>query len=709
MAGLIEHEDYNDFVVNICPDGTSGEIIIIDNIPIQLPKKPNKKDILFSELKTKDQYWRRTELPKELARVKGMDEWYELPQETRGKYSEYIEKEFRRRRYGIWFMNEGEPTYITGEHYMFLQWSSIDIGYPSFFKFQQRILLHWEACVNDPRCFGQLYTKCRRSGYTNIATSGTINDATQVKDKLLGIQSKTGTDAQENVFIKKIVPIYLGYPFFFKPIQDGSSNPRMELAFREPAKRITKRNKTSTRGEALNTIINWKNTTNGAYDGEKTYRLLIDELYKWEKPANIAEAWRIQKTCLMVGRKIIGKARCGSTVNPLDKGGREGVKLISMSNPLEKDANGRTKSGLYHIYIPAYDALEGFFDIYGNCIVETPEKPIMGVDGELITIGSKEYLKNTRDSLRHDPIELNEHIRQFSWTIEEASRDSAKHSTFNIGKIYEQLEYNNSMYPYPVTRGNFVWKNGVRDSEVEWHSDPNGAFRTSWIPKQSDSNKKIIEYGVVKPANAHIGVGGVDSYDINKTVDTARSSKGALMLYNKFHMDNSAPTNMFVLEYAERPPTATMFYEDVLMASIYYGYPLLIENNKQRIIHYFEERGYIGYVMKRPDFLKPKNARYVTNDYGVPSNSADVIDQHAQAIESYVEKFVGMTEEGEMGRMYLTRTLEDFIGFDIDNRTEFDLTVAAGFALLGAQRRKIEKKVASTEGLKFFRVHKFNA
>ena len=105
--------------------------------------------------------------------------------------------------------------------------------------------------------------------------------ATQVKDKLLGIQSKTGKDAQENIFMKKTVSMFKSYPFFFKPIQDGTTNPRMELAFREPSKRITKNNKTSTKGDALNTVINWKNTTNNAYDGEKLHILYLDEAGKW--------------------------------------------------------------------------------------------------------------------------------------------------------------------------------------------------------------------------------------------------------------------------------------------------------------------------------------------------------------------------------------------------------------------------------------------
>lgn len=327
-----------------------------------------------------------------------MDEWAETPREFREKWRPYIEEEFRRRRDGVWFYNDGTPTYITGRHYMMLQWTHLDVGHPYYLKFQRDIFLHMAACEADPRCLGQLYTKCRRSGYTNICAAVLVDEATQVKDKLLGIQSKTGKDAQENIFMKKVVQMFRKYPFFFKPIQDGTTNPRMELAFREPSKKITKKNKTAQAGEALNTLINWKNTTNNAYDGEKVHLLYLDEAGKWEKPTDIREAWRIQRTCLIVGRKVVGKAMVGSTVNPMDKGGKEYKDLWADSSPMERNANGRTRSGLYRLFIPAYDSLEGFFDEYGNPVVENPEDDILGIDGEYIHMGAKTYLKNERDS-----------------------------------------------------------------------------------------------------------------------------------------------------------------------------------------------------------------------------------------------------------------------------------------------------------------------
>jgi hypothetical protein len=698
MEVLLDVKEYDTPAIKICPNGTEGEVIELGGLLICLPKRPPKKEIFGYKKSNSLQVWKRIPLPKELSRISSMDEWEEMPREFRARFRPYIEEEFRRRREGFWFYNEGEPIYVTGRHYMMLQWTKLDIGYPYFLNFQREIFLHMVACETDPRCIGQLYTKCRRSGYTNICSAVLVDEATQVKDKLMGIQSKTGKDAQENIFMKKVVYMFRNYPFFFKPIQDGTTNPRMELAFREPSKRITKKNKTSQTGEALNTVINWKNTTNNAYDGEKLHLLYLDEAGKWERPTDIKDAWRIQRTCLIVGRKIVGKALVGSTVNPMDKGGKQYKDLWKDSDPLERNANGRTVSGLYRLFIPAQDSLEGFFDIYGKPVTNDPESIVEGIDGESISIGSKTYLKNERASLKHDPSELNEVTRQFPFTEDEAFRDSIEGSLFNIGKIYQQIEYNDELFPNPVVRGNFIWKE--KDKEAVFSADINGRFRISWLPPNEQRNIIKTDRGKKVAPFADRGCGGVDSYDLDATLD-GRGSKGALHLYNKFHIEN--PSNMFVVEYASRPDLAKIFYEDVLMASFFYGYPLLVENNKYGIVRYFESRGYDGYLMDRPEHLKGASSTVNVKTKGIPSNSQDVIQAHAHAIESYIHDHVGINyDSGEMGRMYLNDTMEDWIGFKIDKRTKFDLTISSGLALLAAQKAKPKPRTDFTEQ-KFFR------
>ena len=701
MSSLVSVEGYKELAIKIDPNGSHGEVIELHGLLVILPKRPPKNQILFHDLPKKEQMWSRISVPQELIKVKSMDEWMEKPPEFRAKFSPYIEQEFNRRRNGVWFYNNGEPTYITGRHYMFLQWSKIDIGYPSYLKFQREIFLHLAACEADSRCVGQLYTKCRRSGYTNVCTSILVDEATQVKDKLLGIQSKTGKDAQENIFMKKVVQIFQSYPFFFKPIQDGTTNPRMELAFREPSKRITKNNKTSYTGDALNTIINWKNTTNNAYDGEKLHMLYLDEAGKWENPSDIREAWRIQRTCLIVGKNIVGKALVGSTVNPMRNGGEQYKKLWEDSNPYERNANGRTKSGLYKIFIPAYEALEGFFDVYGNPIVDTPDGEVESMDGGYVNLGAKDYLRNERDSLKHDSSEMNEIIRQFPFTEDEAFRDSVSGSIFNVGKIYEQIDHNQDLFPNPVVQGNFIWEE--KDKKVIFSPDKNGRFYVCWMPPPEERCVIHEHRGQRVAPFSDYGCGGVDSYDIDATVD-GRGSKGALHMYNKFSLNR--PPNMFVVEYASRPDMAKIFYEDVLMCAFFYGYPLLIENNKYGIVRYFEQRGYDGYIMDRPEHLKVAGAPTSSKTKGVPSNSQDILHAHAQAIESFIHNHVGVNyDTGEMGKMYFDRTMEDWIGFKIHDRTKYDLSISSGLALLAAQKAK-EKRVVTFEDKKFFRTYK---
>jgi hypothetical protein len=701
MSCLVDLEGYKEKGIKIDPNGSHGEVIELHGLLVVLPKQPPKKEILFHELPKREQRWSRLPVPKELEKIRSMDEWMEKSPEFRATFSPYIEEEYKRRRNGVWFYNNGEPTYITGRHYMFLQWSKIDIGYPYFLQFQREIFLHFAACEADERCIGQLYTKCRRSGYTNICTAILVDEGTQVKDKTIGIQSKTGKDAQENIFMKKVVQIFTNYPFFFKPIQDGTTNPRMELAFREPSKRITKNNKSTYAGDALNTIINWKNTTNNAYDGEKLHMLYLDEAGKWEDPSDIREAWRIERTCLIVGKNVVGKALVGSTVNPMQNGGEEYKKLWEDSNPFERNANGRTKSGLYKIFVPAYDALEGFFDVYGNPIAETPEEPGETLDGGTTAIGAKDFLRNERDSMKHDSSEMNEIVRQFPFNEDEAFRDSVSGSIFNVGKIYEQIEHNQELYPHPVVQGNFVWEE--KDKKVVFSPNVNGRFRVCWMPPNEERNVIREAHGKRVPPFSDYGCGGVDSYDIDATVD-GRGSKGALHMYNKFSMNR--PSNMFVVEYASRPDMAKIFYEDVLMCAFFYGYPLLIENNKYGIVRYFEQRGYDGYIMDRPEHLKISGSNTSVKTKGIPSNSQDIIHAHAQAIESYVHNHVGINyETGEMGKMYFDRTLEDWIGFKIDKRTKFDLTISSGLALLAAQKAK-EKPVVSFEDKRFIRRYK---
>ena len=624
-----------------------------------------------------------------------------MPSEFKNKWVDYIESEFDKREDGHWFMNNGVPTYITGAHYMYLQWSSIDVGYPDFREANRIFYLFWEACRADNRSFGMIYLKIRRSGFSFMGSSECVNTGTLAKDSRVGILSKTGADSKK-MFTDKVVPISTRLPFFFKPIQDGMDKPKTELAFRIPASKITKKNMYETMDEeltGLDTTIDWKNTDDNSYDGEKLLLLVHDESGKWVKPNNILNNWRVTKTCLRLGSKIIGKCLMGSTSNALDKGGDNFKKLYEDSNVTKRNSNGQTKSGLYSLFIPMELNMEGFIDIYGHPVLRRPTERVRGVDKEWIRNGAIDYWEAEVESLKSDADALNEFYRQFPRTESHAFRDESKASLFNLTKIYQQIDYNDSLImEHHLTRGGFHWQNGIKDSKVIFSPDNKGRFLISWVPSKNLQNRMIERNGQKYPANEHIGAFGCDSYDISGTVGGG-GSNGALHGMTKFSMEE-APPNEFFLQYVARPQTAEIFFEEVLMACVFYGMPILIENNKPRLLYHFKNRGYRPFCLNRPDKHYSKLSRTEKELGGIPNSSEDVKQAHAAAIESYIEKYVGLDFGGsfrdsdEMGSMLFTRTLEDWAKFDINNRTKYDATISSGLAIMANQKHlyQTEKK-----------------
>lgn len=678
-------------LVVISRDGTVGQVININGINIGLPV--NSAGAYKRSEKKQEQYWEPYEYPKQLKQIKSIFKWNEAPKDFKSKWVDYIESEFDRRESGYWFYNNGKPTYITGTHYMYLQWTKIDVGHPDFREANRIFFIYWEACKADPRSFGMAYLKIRRSGFSFMSSAESVNTATLAKDARVGILSKTGSDAKK-MFTDKVVPISSNYPFFFKPVQDGMDKPKTELAYRVPASKISKKNMYDIDDSGLtglDTTIDWKNTDDNSYDGEKLLLLVHDESGKWVKPNNILNNWRVTKTCLRLGSKIIGKCLMGSTSNALDRGGENFKKLYNDSNPSDRNANGQTKSGMYSLFIPMEWNMEGFIDRYGMPIFYKPSKPVMGVDGSMIKNGAVDYWKAEVDSLKGDPDALNEFYRQFSRTESHAFRDESKSSIFNLTKIYQQIDYNDNLIKDRVlTRGSFRWENGKVDTRVVWSPDSRGRFLVSWLPNSLLQNRQEQRNGLKMPGNSHLGSFGCDSYDISGTVGGG-GSNGALHGLTKFHMDD-APVNEFFLEYVARPQTAEIFFEDMLMACVFYGMPILAENNKPRLLYHFKNRGYRHYSLNRPDKPTRKLSGSEKELGGMPNSSEAVKQSHAAAIETFIEKYVGIDSEGtyrdtdDMGSMYFSRTLQDWARFDINNRTKFDASISSGLAIMANQQ-----------------------
>lgn len=688
--------DKNKDAILIDPKGTKGEMITLDGLNIILPEVPrDKKLILFSREKKSEQYWRRTPVPSGLS-VDSVD-----------AYTEYIIEEFRRRREGIWFMNNGKPVYLTGTHYFALQWCKMEDsgGYMDFRYAQLYMYYHTDACVIDDRCIGQFFVKSRRTGYTYEKVCRFIEEATANGNANFGITSKSDEDAKKA--FAKFSYAYLNLPFFFRPVVRGKEDSKVFLEFAKPSnmtKEAKKKRDTNT-DDYLNTKIDYQPTNEGSYDGQKMFRYLADEASKWTKGRSFLNHWGQVSPTMDEGGLIVGKAFVGSTVAAMKDGGYEFRSLYYQSLLKKRDATTqRTPSGLYCFFLPAHKNMADFTDKYGVCheILERGAS-FVNVYGAVKHVGSIRYLEAKRISKRKESdIAYNEELRAFPMTVDEAFRDELDSALFNTEKINDQIAFNlNNDIEKTLVKGNFSWENGILDTKVVWTPNPKGRFLVSWFPKEDMRNLREMRSGwgghSYAPINEDVGAFGCDPYDISGVVDgrskkslkdsaNTGGSNGALSGVTTFTLKN-APSNYFFLEYVNRTQTAEIFFEDVLMACVFYGMPILVENNKPRLLYHFKNRGYRNFAITRFDKAANRLSATEREIGGIPNSSEDVKQMHSGAIESYTNKHVGRNDENdEIGDMPFNKTLQDWLEFDINNRTKYDLAISSGLALMAINR-----------------------
>lgn len=234
----------------------------------------------------KEQKWERIPLPDWYKEVQKKWKAYDKkkkeddPEFYDEQLEAYKKSEWDKRLNGHWFMNNGKATYLTGSHYMFMQWWQIDIGYPRFripdleyFYFQQYV-------IEDPDCMGMLEITKRRFGKTFRGGLFLYEYVTRTKMTNGAIQSKTGMDAKK-VFGKAVISPFKKLPKFFRPEYDSSLGitPKTEIRFQQTNVRGSKAEDGLDKDE-LGSMIDHGSADPIHYDGQKVHRGFEDE---WAK------------------------------------------------------------------------------------------------------------------------------------------------------------------------------------------------------------------------------------------------------------------------------------------------------------------------------------------------------------------------------------------------------------------------------------------
>ena len=678
--------------VVISYSGNIGSIVDVFGLRIALPENVNPSATLSTGKTPKEQMWKREELPRGLDKTTMRSE----------KFAPYIKEQYRRRKEGLYFMNNGKYEYITGAHWMLMQWckagADLNSGYYYFVKAQQKLFWFWEACWVDERCAGSIFEKIRRFGATDCSLAFMLTKFITHRESHFGMTSKTNLDASNN-FIK-LMKMFKSLPCHMMPINRGESTTAIEL--KAPPQRTSKNNTTIKNIKVVGSRFDFEATKESSYDGAALRGYIADEYSKWPSGNGCTvKHWMQVFKALTKGHRLYGKAIILSTFEnvsgndyldspELAECGDKYKFLYQNSDPSVRDKNERTMTGLYKVFISPYEYYEGFTDLYGYPVVETPEKPVMGVDGKMIYKGIREVLDNEIDGLGGNVELINEALRKTPRVEEDGWRVSSAKSALNLAKIQEHIAHNQREGIAPIV-GTLEWKDGIVDGDVVFNPNKSGRFKFHKLPPDGIRNACVWRGKERHPANNHIFCGGVDTFRVNQTAHGG-GSKGSIHVYTKFNGSGIEP-ELFYMEYIDRPSTKEEFWEDVIKTAVYFGCELLIESNVGEILKHMFMRGYTHYSMRDPS--KPANK--LTDEerrYGGMNNSSEDKKQaQATAMVTYIEKKIGRQEDGSFYDMPFNATLTDWMKFNIRNREKNDASISSGLALFAAQKHvyKMEK------------------
>jgi hypothetical protein len=623
------------------PSGT----VKLDKYDIPLPVKPPVEAMVNYGLPIAEQKFKRTIVPRSLLRKKNN---LTFEEET------FIQQEYHKRKNGVWMLIKGEPVYLTGPYYTFLNyWWTKNGTQPDFRYTQSLIFLFWDMVVRDTNAYGMKLVKPRRIGGTEMTLFILWEYATRVRNVVCGMQSKNEETVYKN--FKRLTYGNKRVLWFMRPIQKGSEDPQDILEFRYPSKLNTNKAMreqadTGTETESMftevemNSAIDYRACEPLAYDGEELNRYTLNESGKLEH-MSLLDCWDKVKPCLHYfdGAQIVGKAIFESTIEELDDKQIEEVNtLCKDSDPNIRDGNGRTISGLYLLFINYLDAAKE--DEFG---MPMKEQSKAFHDNKIEALKKAKKLKEISNLLRKEPE-----------TIEDALMPSGSQSAFNKDRLQDTLKRIDYPEKYGfkelehTVRGNFIWAGGQPDTRVLFMEHPDGKFVVSQLLKPGTECACVEIAGIKHPGNAYKYRGGVDPYEHDEVVDQARASKGAGVIMRMYDdnedgakkNEDGSPIDFAwewkskqpVCHYLAREDDPDTFFEDMLMMHFYYGCQMNVENNKVSIKKHFRKRGYHEYLMARPESTIDPNARGSNvQQIGTPATT-DTIDQYFNAIAHYV-------------------------------------------------------------------------
>jgi hypothetical protein len=645
-----------------------GTVIDIQGLKCNLPPEGYVFNIITKQVEFRgvykrsevhsEQYWKRMPLPDWY--LDTMKKWDEFDKKKKDddvefydeKLEDFKKQEWDRRLNGFWYMNNNKPVYLTGLHYLYLQWWPIDIGYPKFRIPDLEKFYFMDYCIQDPLCMGMLEVTKRRFGKSFVAGLFVTEYITRTKMTNGGIQSKTGSDAKK-FFAKTVVNPFRRLPKFFRPEYDMSLgvNPKTEMRFQKTNVRGKKAEESVDKDE-LGSIIDHQSADTVAYDGQKLHRYVADECGKTTE-VNVYDRHEVVRYCLLDDEgKIIGKALYTTTVEKLttEKDGvQDAFKLLwEESNQDKRQDNGTTSSGLYRFFMSAKRTRN--FDDFGF-----PDQ-----DKTL------DQILADRETVKNNPRALSARVRKEPLTIDEAFSTDSDKCIFNVMNIGSREQY---LKENPVIKRHIIFYRDL-DQTVRWRNITDKEEDFHWVitqfPTPGEENKHTFDVKTRKPGRVHDGAIAIDGY--SNSQGGKYGSKASAWIGRRYDLLNPEHTGKAIGHLYGRPSIKEILHEQVLLAAEFYGYQAWYEHNSDDYLSYFRDRGRVGYLGSYPlSTIDPSKRETADRHKGFPTTPFSLTKQTDVGI---------MYFESHIDSIDFENLLEDAKKFDPNNRTDYDITVS---------------------------------
>ena len=679
----------------------TSEVVELYDCEVHLPAAPPDEQIINFGLDEHLQIFRKTYIPDQVRFPKkdfGRQNW------TEKEIDAFVEGEFLRRKNGLWFFIKGKKTYIPGALYFKMNyWASItnaEFVYRhtdwKFFNFFMFVKYH-------PKHRGLADFKCRQLGDTENVICEMYEYGSRVRGALNSMQSFVNEDHVVETY-NRLLHGHKNMIWYMKPMNKGTDSPVKGLILDYPAKYRTH--------SAMKKSIDSDELVNmGSYEDYQyppigsRFKYGVSKLQRFDGSTGIGRAYgdEFAKSAVMdpvewiqtmseatynetYGKKM-GLLVMTSTAEEVTGDSLKWARTIwNESDPRKLTPMGSTTNGLVRCFRSAKE--KGEPDRWGFVDEEAREKEIKA------KIKAMEEAGNRRGAITYR--------RKNPLTIEDVFLSANNLGQFHVENLQDRFFYLDELGKNRAVRGNLVWKDGIKDSEVIWIPNPNGRWLISKHPHDFNlkSNARSMTVAAQKPANSFFFSSGIDPIDAKNVLSSERSSAGMAIirrfdpnidsgesLYYTYddeikgirkgdpvNLGSNFETNRFVCTYIHEPKDPTEFYEDVILTHVYYGTDFLVEKQKAgALIQYLTNRNYKLYIGDKPTTYK--NYKGQVEKEGVTATQ-DSFRVCFDLIMTYTSLYMNACDHIDLVKQWMS--------MNWDNRGEHDLGVAAGWALYAA-------------------------